>query len=432
MTVRIVKLSTGAGQKAVQAMLDRPAYDQSAARAAERIVSAVKRRGDAAVSAFTREFDRATLGPARFKVGKAETRNASKIIGSKFRAAVKKAESRIASFARAGLRKSWSTSGSGGRAGEIFVPFDRIGAYVPGGTAPLVSTVLMTVTLAKVAGVPEIVVCTPCDRSGKIDPHLLYVMDKAGATEIYRVGGAQSIAMMAYGTKTVRKVQKIVGPGNAYVTAAKAAVYGEVALDLVAGPSEIAILADGSARPRVVAADLLSQAEHGSGRELSMLVTTSEKLARSVNGELKQQAASLARSATISKVMASGMLIVLVPSLDKGIELCNKFAPEHLELLVRNPRKLLKKVSCAGAVFVGEWTPEVVGDYIAGPSHVLPTGGAAARFSGLTVDDFRRRISVMEFSEADLRKALPVIEEFGRVEGLAAHARSAKIRFEKK
>jgi histidinol dehydrogenase len=288
----------------------------------------------------------------------------------------------------------------------------------------------MTVTLAKVAGVQEIVACTPSDANGQINPYILFALELAGATEIYRIGGSQAIGLMAYGTKTVQKVQKIVGPGGAYVTAAKKLVYGEVALDLVAGPSEIAILADETAPAPCVAADLLAQAEHGTGHEKAMLVTNSSTLATAVAAELVRQAETLSRKPAISKVLEKGTLLVVVNTLDEGMELCNQYGPEHLEIMVREPRSWLRKVRAAGAVFFGTWTPESVGDFVAGPSHVLPTGGTAMMFSGLTVDDFRRRTSFMAFTRADLQETLPVIEAFGRVEGLDGHARAARVRFE--
>jgi histidinol dehydrogenase len=236
--------------------------------------------------------------------------------------------------------------------------------------------------------------------------------------------------MMAYGTGTARKVQKIVGPGGTYVTAAKRLVYGDVALDLVAGPSEIAILADATADPRCVAADLLSQAEHGTGWEKALLVTPSRRLALDVGREVLRQAATLSRRAAVDRVIRRGMLLVVTPSMEDGVTLCNRFAPEHLEIMARGARRWLSGVRRAGAVFVGKWTPESAGDFVAGPSHVLPTGGAAAMFSGLTADDFRRRSSVIEFSRQDLRQTLRVISAFGRMEGLDGHSRSAEIRFE--
>ena len=329
------------------------------------------------------------------------------------------------------MRKDWTiATPKGGVLGEQFLPLERVGAYIPAGAAPLASTALMTVTLAKVAGVQEIVACTPCGKDGKVNPYLLYALEVAGATEIYRIGGIQAIGAMAYGTKTIRKVQKIAGPGGPYVTAAKRLVYGEVDLDLVAGPSEIAILADDSAVPAYVAADLLSQAEHGTGHEKALLVTPYMRLAEAVREQLVIQSALLSRQAAIEKVLKEGTLLAVVDNLDMGMDLCNLFAPEHMEILTKEPRRWVRSVRSAGAIFVGPWTPECAGDFVAGPSHVLPTGGRAAVFSGLTVDSFRKRTSVISLTRADLIEVLPVIETFGRVEQLDAHTRSAKIRFE--
>ena len=317
-----------------------------------------------------------------------------------------------------------------GMLGEKFEPLDRVGVYIPGGAAPLASTSLMTACLAKAAGVPEIVGCSPAGVDGKVNPYIVYALHLAGVNEMYRIGGIQAIGAMAYGTRKIPKVQKIVGPGNAYVTAAKKLVYGEVSLDSVAGPSEIAILDDGSVPARFVAADLLSQAEHGTGLEKSLLVTTSKRQATAVEKEIWKQVAELSRTEMIVKVLRQGTLITTVKNLSEGIELINRFAAEHLELLVKQPRKVLKDIHAAGAVFLGPWTPESAGDFAAGPSHVLPTGGAAAMFSGLTADDFRRRSSIIDLTKKDLQEVLPVIEAFGRVEGLDAHSRSAQIRFE--
>jgi len=431
MSIKTVKWSPGSTSRPVQRLLERPAFDEAAEEAARGILEDIRRNGNRAVAKYVKQFDGAALKPADFAVGRAELTAARKEVDRGDLAAMREAHKRIAAFARAGLRKDWSMSSPrGGQLGEQFAPLRRVGVYVPGGEAPLVSTALMTVTLAKVAGVPEIVACTPCKKGRRVDPSTLCALELAGATEVYRVGGIQAVGLMAYGTRTIDKVDKIVGPGGAYVTAAKRQVYGHVALDMVAGPSEIAILADDTADPRFVAADLLSQAEHGTGFEKALLVTTSERLAAAVAGEVDEQAASLSRREAVAAVMQRGMLIVLVNTLDEGMELCERFAPEHFELMVREPRNWLRKVRRAGAVFVGAWTPEAAGDFVAGPSHVLPTGGAAARFSGLTVEDFRRRTSYVAFTRADLRDVTPVIESFGRMEGLDGHARSARIRFE--
>jgi histidinol dehydrogenase len=431
MDIKLVKGSPDNPPAALTAFLKRAAIDPAAEQAAREALEDIRLNGDAAVMKCVKAFDGVALKPSQFRVTPAEIAEAREAVDVEFKNAARETHKRVTAFARQGMKKDWSMfSPKGGTLGEQFVPYERVGVYVPGGAAPLVSTVLMTVTLARVAGVPEIVACTPSDRKGAVNPNVLFALELAGATEIYRVGGIQAIGMMAYGTKTVPRVQKIVGPGGPYVTAAKRLVYGEVALDLVAGPSEVAVLADDTAPAPCIAADLLAQAEHGTGHEKALLVTTSQALAQAVRDELTRQAARLSRETAVLRVLENGTLLVVVNTLDDGIELCNRFAPEHLEIMVREPRSWLRKVRCAGAVFVGSWTPESAGDFVAGPSHVLPTGGAAALFSGLTVDDFRRRISFMQFTRADLFETLPVIEAFGRVEGLDGHARSAKMRFE--
>ena len=431
MDIRIVKWGPDAPSAAVTAFLKRPAFDPAAESAAREILEDIRRDGDVAVARHVRDFDGVSLRPGDFRVTAAEFAKARDTVDPQFRVAARETHKRVTAFARGGMKKDWKMfSSKGGELGEQFVPFDRVGVYIPGGAAPLVSTVFMTVTLAKVAGVPEIVACTPSDKDGNVNPYILFALEMAGATEVYRVGGIQAIGLMAYGTRTVPKVQKIVGPGGAYVTAAKRLVYGEVALDLVAGPSEVAILADETAPAEFVAADLLAQAEHGTGQEKALLVTNSSQLAGAVANQLEKQAAILGRKQAVQKVLEKGTLLVAVNTLDEGMELCNRFAPEHLEIMVREPRNWLRKVRSAGAVFFGTWTPESVGDFVAGPSHVLPTGGTAAMFSGLTVDDFRRRTSFMAFTRADLQETLSVIEAFGRVEGLDGHARAARVRFE--
>lgn len=431
MEIKVVKWAPDKPTGAVTSFLKRPAFDPVAEHTAHEALENIRLNGDAAVLKYVKDYDGVSLRLSDLKVTQAELAEARDTVDAQFRNAARETYKRVVTFSRAGLKKDWKIfSPKGGEMGEQFVPFDRVGVYIPGGHAPLVSTVFMTVTLARVAGVQEIVVCTPSDSNGRVNPYILFALEMAGATEIYRVGGIQAIGMMAFGTKTVRKVQKIVGPGGAYVTAAKKLVYGEVALDLVAGPSEIAILADETAPAECVAADLLSQAEHGTGHEKALLVTTSGSLANKVCEQLLKQAETLTRKQAILKVLEKGTLVALVNTLGDGMELCNQFAPEHLEIMVREPRSWLRKVRAAGAVFIGAWTPESAGDFVAGPSHVLPTGGTATMFSGLTVDDFRRRTSFMAFTRADLQETLPVIEAFGRVEGLDAHARAARVRFE--
>lgn len=431
MNIRCVQWNPDKAVAAVTRFLKRPSIDPAAESTAREVLEDIRKRGDTALLKYIKDFDGARLTTRQLPITSSELTEAREQVDREFKLAANEACKRITRFAKAGLSSDWTMSSpKGGLLGEQFVPYDRVGAYIPGGAAPLASTALMTVALARVAGVPEIVACTPANKEGKVDPFLLYSLELAGATEIYRVGGIQAIGAMAYGTKTIAPVQKIVGPGGPYVTAAKRLVYGHVALDSVAGPSEIAILADDSASPVHVAADLLSQAEHGTGQEKVLLVTSSGRLAEKVEAELIRQSTTLSREAAIREVLNKGTLLVVVETLDHGMELINRFAPEHFELLVHQPRAWLKKVRCAGAVFVGQWTPECAGDYVAGPSHVLPTGGSAAFFSGLTVDDFRRRTSIVAFTSADLKETLPVIEAFGRVEGLDGHVRSARARFE--
>jgi len=412
--------------------LNRPAFLPEAEAAAREVLEDIKQRGDAAVSDYVLKFNDNKLAPAKFAVTKAERMAAIDQVGPEFKRAVQESIARVSKFSKAGLRPNWQIlSPKGGVMGEQYMPLDRVGCYIPGGAAPLASTAIMTVSLAKVAGVQEIVACTPTEKGGKVNPFVLYALDAAGATEIYRIGGIQAIGAMAYGTRTIRSVQKIVGPGGPYVTAAKRLVYGIVDLDLVAGPSEVAILADDTARASHIAADLLAQAEHGTGHEKALLVTSSSPLAYAVQEELVKQAKALPKSDALNRVLSDGTLLVVVDNLDIGMDLCNQFAPEHFEIMVREPRMWLKKVRRAGAVFIGPWTPECAGDFVAGPSHVLPTGGTAAMFSGLTVDSFRRRTSYISYTRADLQDVLPHIEAFAEVEQLEAHGRSAKIRFER-
>lgn len=431
LTIPTIKFTPHKVLPELERFLARPPVDAAAEETARRVLDDIRRNGDKAVRKYTKEFNRADLTPGRFAVSREEQLAASGQVDLAFKRTASEIFARIVRFGRAGMRKDWSmASPKGGVLGEKFTPLERIGAYIPGGAAPLVSTALMSVTLAKVAGVPEIVACTPSDSKGRVDPFLLHALEVAGATEIYRIGGIQAIGAMAFGTSTIRKVQKIVGPGGPYVTAAKKLVYGDVDLDMVAGPSEIAVLADETAVPAHVAADLLSQLEHGTGHEKALLVTPLMAMAAKVQAEMERQMASLSRRDAIEKAAAEGALFVVVDHLDTGMDLINRFAPEHFEIMTKEPRRWLQKVRNAGAVFVGGWTPECAGDFVAGPSHVLPTGGTAAYFSGLTVDSFRKRTSVVAFTRADLLETLPLIEAMGRVEGLDSHSRSAGIRFD--
>lgn len=419
------------GDPKIAAFNARPAFPEEAEKAASEVLSAIRKEGDAAVRRFVTKFEGFDCAKASLKID-VDLKKLERSIAPKLVKAVKDAHKRVLKFSKASLKQSWTmTTPKGGSAGEFYSPMDRVGVYIPGGTAPLASTSVMTVTLAKAAGVKEIVACTPAGKTGEVNPVLLYALKLAGATEIYRVGGIQAIGMMAFGTASCPKVQKIAGPGNAYVTAAKRQVFGYVAIDQVAGPSEIAVLTDGSVDVRWIAADLLSQAEHGSGWEKSLCVCTSRAQAEAIREEVLCQTETLSRKALVQRVIdREGILIVVAKSVKQGLDVVNAFAPEHFEIMTKDALKVMKGVRSAGAVFAGPWTPESAGDFVAGPSHVLPTGGAANMFNGLTPDDFRRRHSFVAFTEGDLRATKPTIEAFAEVEGLDGHGRAATIRFE--
>ncbi|HEU5395791.1 MAG TPA: histidinol dehydrogenase [Verrucomicrobiae bacterium] len=404
-------------------------FDSAIERRTRDILEAVNTCGDEAVLECIERFDGIKLAPEQLAVTQAELMAASLKADESLRDTVAEAEKNIAAFAKKSLRRNWQTKNSHGAVvGEKFNPFARVGVYIPGGTAPLVSTALMTITLAKVAGCKDIVVCTPCGKSGEINPALLFAARVAGATEIYRVGGAQAIAAMAYGTRTIRRVQKIFGPGNAYVVTAKRLLVGRVGIDLLPGPSEVLVLADDSANPKFAAADLLAQAEHGSGHERVWLVTTSEKLLRAVEKEIARQLPKLARREFIQRALDTNGWLIHMETMENAVSLANRLAPEHCEVMTRNPRKVSEGILTAGAIFLGPYSPTVLGDYVAGPSHTLPTGGAGASFPGLTVDQFQRRTSVVEYQRGSLKKALPAVMKFAELEGLDAHGQSADLR----
>jgi histidinol dehydrogenase len=406
-------------------------FDPGVEQRALEIIRAVQRRGDKALLHYTEKFDGAKLTPGKLRVGQAELAGAWRATDTRTRKAIRLAKVNVALFAKRSLRKNWQArNAQGGMVGEKFDPFARVGVYIPGGTAPLASTTLMTVTLAKVAGCREIVACTPCGKDGQVNTALLAALGQAGATEVYRVGGAQAIAAMACGTKTIRPVQKIFGPGNAYVVAAKRLLFGRVAIDLLPGPSEMFILADSSANPKFAAADLLAQAEHGSGDERVWFASNSKKLIADVQRELKRQLPALSRREFIRKALRKNGWLIHVKSINDGIALANRIAPEHCELMLRKPGQAVKALTTVGAIFVGPWAPTVLGDYVAGPSHTLPTGGAGASFAGLTVDQFQRRTSVVKYSRPALAKSIETIRTFAEIEGLDAHGRSAEIRLE--
>ncbi len=428
----IIRLSAPDYRQRLAPLLRRSAFDPVIDDAVAAILAAVRANGDAAVADFAEKFDGVRLSPGDFRVSAADLAEAEAAVDGATRETIAQARAQVATFARQRLPERWQFSPRPGVIlGEQFAPLNRVGCYVPGGTAPLISTVIHTVTLAATAGVKDIVVVTPPGPQGKVNPAVLYACQVAGATEIYRLGGVYAVAALAYGTMTIPKVEKIVGPGNAYVTAAKRQLYGEVALDLVAGPSEIMIVADGAADPRFIAADMLSQAEHGSGREQAVLVTTAPELLEKVHAELLRQSAALSRAACVKTVLDKGVFLIEAANLEDAADLASQYAPEHLELMVAEPTQLAPRITAAGAIFLGPWTPEPVGDFVAGPSHVLPTGGAAKFFSGLTIEHFFRRMSLVSYKRDALARELPMITCFANREGLDAHGNAAAIRFDK-
>ncbi|RME93342.1 MAG: histidinol dehydrogenase [Verrucomicrobia bacterium] len=393
------------------------------------IIDQVRQGGDQALLELTARFDGAHLRPDQLAVSKAELLAASLKAEPRLREALRFAIRNIERFSKRSLRKGWTgRNAQGAIVGEKYDPFQRVGIYVPGGTAPLVSTALMTIVLGRVAGCPEIVVCTPCNAEGQVNEALLLACRLAGATEIYRVGGAQAVAAMALGTESIRPVQKIFGPGNAYVVAAKRLLVGHVAIDLLPGPSELLVLADDSANPAFIAADMLAQAEHGSGHERVWLATPSGRLLKAVQKEIERQLPARARREFIQKALEANGWLIQVRSLAEAIELANRIAPEHCEVLTRQPAKVAERITTAGALFLGPWSPTVLGDYVAGPSHTLPTGGAGRSFPGLTADQFQRRTSVVQYTKEALKQSLEAVQTFAGWEGLEAHGHSAAIR----
>jgi histidinol dehydrogenase len=394
------------------------------------VIEAVSHRGDAALLEFTEKFGGPKLEPSQIYVTPAEIGAALRTLPSDVRKAILAARTNVKAFAKRSLRKSWfSKNKQGAIVGERFDPFQRVGIYVPGGTAPLVSSAIMTCTLAAAAGVPEIVAVTPAAKDGSVHPALLAALVECGATEIYRVGGAQAIAALAVGTKTIRPVQKIFGPGNAYVVEAKRQSVGHVAIDLLPGPSEVLVIADASANPEWIAADLLAQSEHGHG-SISILLTDSAKVLAAVEKAVLRQVKLSARPKELSLALKHAAL-VLVEDLDTAVRLANEFSAEHVSIATEAPGMVASGLKTTGAIFLGGISPVVAGDFLAGPSHELPTGGAGKSFPGLTVDQFQRRTSVVMYDEDSLRASLPILETFSRIEGLDAHGRSAAIRLKK-
>jgi histidinol dehydrogenase len=400
--------------------------DEVAIRVDE-IVQAVRRDGDQALCAYTARFDGVELAPAELRVSRDEIRLAYRKVDSGFLENIRLARDRILDFHRQQLPRSWFTARDAVWLGQLVRPLERIGIYVPGGTASYPSSVLMNTVPAVVAGVKEIVMVTPPARDGGVHPYTLVAAAEAGVEEIYKVGGAQAVAALAYGTGSIRRVDKITGPGNIYVTVAKQQVFGQVDIDMLAGPSEVLIIAEAGADPVYVAADMLSQAEHDVLAR-AVLLTPSWELAARVREEVARLLEGLDRRQLLERSLADGALIVVTRDLDEAFGLANCFAPEHLELLVFDPVNWLDKVKNAGAVFLGPYSPVAVGDYLAGPNHVLPTGGTARFFSGLGVATFLKHINVVHCSRRGLEQLGPKVVELAGVEGLPAHALSVGVR----
>lgn len=392
-----------------------------------RILKDVKRRGDKALIKYTKIYDGVKLNPSTIKLKKKDIKKACQNTDPDLVRILKEAAKRIERFHKRQREKSrLFTDRKGVTLGQVINPIRRVGIYVPGGKASYPSSVLMNAIPAKVAGVKEIVMCAPA-MEGDANPYVIVAADIIGVDEIYLIGGAQAIGAMAYGTESIKKVDKIVGPGNIYVATAKRLVYGQVDIDMIAGPSEIVILADKSGKPDYIAADLLSQAEHDE-LALSVLITPEKGLANGVLRELNKQKEKLSRKEIIKKSLDKNGWILVVKDLKEGISLVNEIAPEHLELFVLKPFNLLQKINNAGAIFLGYNTPEVIGDYMAGPNHVLPTGGTSRFFSPLGVYDFIKRSNVIFFTDEGLKEIGEKVFHFAKLEGLDAHANSIKIR----
>ena len=429
--MRIQKLNSDTKKNLLEDLLKRSPnnYGQYEASVKE-ILDKVKEEKDAAVFAYTAKFDGAELTADTIEVTDAEIEEAYAQVDDTLLTVIRKAKDNIESYHAKQRQNSWFDSKPDGTIlGQKITPLHRVGVYVPGGKAVYPSSVLMNVMPAKVAGVDEIIMVTPPGKNGKVSPNTLVAAKEAGADKIYKVGGAQAIAAVAYGTESIPKVDKIVGPGNIYVALAKKAVYGHVSIDSIAGPSEILVVADETANPRYVAADLLSQAEHD---ELAsaILVTTSEKLAHEVSDQVDGFLKELSRAEIISKSLDNYGYILLADTMEDVIDVANEIASEHLEIQTKNPFEVMTKIRNAGAIFIGEYASEPLGDYFAGPNHILPTNGTAKFFSPLSVDDFIKKSSIISYSREALQKVHKDIESFAKAEQLTAHANSIHVRFE--
>lgn len=427
-TVRLTKEST---KDILENLLKRSPnnYGKFEAAVAD-ILANVKEKGDEALFSYTKEFDKVEVTPETIRVTEAEIEEAYKAVDASLLEVIRKALVNIRSYHEKQRQNSWFTSTeSGTMLGQKVTPLNRVGVYVPGGKAVYPSSVLMNIVPAKVAGVPHIVMTTPPGKDGKVNPSTLVAAKEAGADEIYKVGGAQAIGALAYGTASIQKVDKIVGPGNIFVALAKKAVYGHVSIDSIAGPSEILVLADETANAHYVAADLLSQAEHDEMAS-AILITTSTELAQNVEKEIEGYLKVLSRKEIIEKSLENFGYILIAEDMDEAIEAANEIASEHMEIVTKNAFEVMMKVRNAGAIFIGEYSSEPLGDYFAGPNHVLPTNGTAKFFSALSVDDFIKKSSIVYYSRTALQEIHKDIIQFASSEQLTAHANSIAVRFE--
>lgn len=430
--MRTIKLTEETKKNLLEDLLKRSpnSYGQFEQTVAD-ILEEVKVHKDQAIFAYTKQFDHVEINASNLVVTKEEIEEAYGLVDPKLVEIIRKALVNIRDFHQKQKQYSWFDSKPDGTMlGQKVTPLQRVGVYVPGGKAVYPSSVLMNVVPAKVAGVEEIVMTTPPDKNGKVFPATLVAANEAGVDKIYKVGGAQAIAALAYGTESIPKVDKIVGPGNIFVALAKKAVYGHVSIDSIAGPSEILVLADETANPRFVAADLLSQAEHDEMAS-AILVTTSKELAENVSKEVDQFVEKLSRKVILEKSLENYGYILLVDSMQEAIDVTNEIASEHLEIVTKNPFDTMTRIKNAGAIFLGEYSSEPLGDYFAGPNHVLPTNGTAKFFSPLSVDDFIKKSSIISYSREALEPIHEDIIAFAESEQLTAHANSIRVRFEK-
>jgi len=429
--MRVISHQDKGYQKFVRSLDRRAEPTRELTEVVNGIVEEVRKRGDRALIDFTRKFDGVRLTPKTLFATAEEFAEAEAVVAPSTKRAIRASRRNIHAFAKESMRKDWKRKNAEGAVvGERFIPFDRVGIYVPGGKAPLVSTALMTGAFAQAAKVPEIVAATPVGPNGKVNPELLYALKQAGATEVLKVGGAQAVAALALGTRRVGRVDKIFGPGNAFVVEAKRQLVGAVSIDLLPGPSEVLVLSDATGDPVCIAADLLAQAEHG-GDSVVGFVTNSASLLKRVQAEMARQLERLSRAKYIGESLRKAGFAILVKTIDEAVKICNDFAPEHLSLVVKDEKTRLAQIKTAGAIYLGNLSAIAVGDFLAGPSHTLPTGGAGKSFSGLRADQFQRRTSIVKMDAASVKNSLAVVQEFARIEGLDAHGESVRLRVER-